>query len=173
MRSGEIQFRHNWRAGDDALIVELHRRGYEPEGERFGAAFCDFVGETVAEARLDEPGRSRVWFAELDGEAVGCAALVDRGEVGQLRWVVLLASARGSGAGRRLVDLALEHARNCGHREVFLETTEGLPASMAIYEKLGFQTADEHIEELWHGPGVHITMTLGLSQNLRQISEIP
>jgi GNAT superfamily N-acetyltransferase len=162
MGTGQITFRHKWRAGDDALIVELHRLGYAPEGERFGAAFCDFVGETVAEAGLGNGGRSRVWFAERGGEAVGCAALVDRGEVGQLRWVVLLPAARGTGAGRKLVDLALDHARDCEHREVFLETTEGLSASMAIYEKLGFKTSDEHIEELWHGPGVHITMTLGL-----------
>jgi GNAT superfamily N-acetyltransferase len=162
MSAGDIHYRHDWRAGDDALIVELHRLGYKPEGEKFGRAFCNFVGETVAEAQLDQPGRSRVWFAERDGETVGCAALIDRGEVGQLRWVVLLPAARGSGAGRKLVELAVEHARNCSHCEVFLETTEGLPASMAIYEKLGFQTSDEHIEELWHGPGVHIRMTLRL-----------
>jgi GNAT superfamily N-acetyltransferase len=162
MGLGEIRYRHDWRKGDDALIVELHRRGYEPEGERFGAAFCDFVGETVTEARLDQPGRSRVWFAERDGEAVGCAALVDRGVVGQLRWVVLLPSARGSGAGRKLVDLALEHAHNCGHREVFLETTDGLESSMAIYEKLGFTIADQRVEPLWHGDGERIRMKLTL-----------
>jgi N-acetylglutamate synthase-like GNAT family acetyltransferase len=160
MGHSNIHFRHDRRPGDDQLIVDLHRLGYAPEGERFGRSFWEFVGETVAEAQLDQLGRSRVWFAELDGEAVGCAALVDRGDVGQLRWVVLLASARGTGTGRKLVDLALDHARRCGHREVFLETTDGLDSSMAIYEKLGFTIADQHVEPLWHGDGVHITMTL-------------
>jgi N-acetylglutamate synthase-like GNAT family acetyltransferase len=162
MGTSDIIFRHDRRSGDDQLIVDLHRLGYVQEGARFGRSFWEFVGETVAEAELDRDGRSRVWFAERDGETVGCSALVDRGTVGQLRWVVLLPAERGSGAGRRLVDLALDHARACGHEEVFLETTDGLDSSMAIYEKLGFQVADEHIEALWHGDGVHITMTLNL-----------
>ena len=162
MGATSIQFRHDRRLGDDQLIVDLHRLGYAREGDRFGEPFCVFVGETVAEAQLDKPGRSRVWFAELDEKAVGCSALVDRGEVGQLRWVVLLPEARGTGAGRKLVDLALNHARACDHHEVFLETTDGLASSMAIYEKLGFQTSDAHVERLWHGDGVHITMTLKL-----------
>lgn len=162
MGATSIRFRHERRPGDDQLIVDLHRLGYAREGYRFGEAFCVFVGETVAEARLDQPGRSRVWFAELDGKPVGCSALVDRGEVGQLRWVVLLPEARGTGAGRKLVELALDHARSCGHREVFLETTDGLVSSMAIYEKVGFETTDAHVERLWHGDGVHVTMTLKL-----------
>jgi N-acetylglutamate synthase-like GNAT family acetyltransferase len=162
MGNNEIHFRHDRRPGDGQLIVDLHRLGYAQEGGRFGPSFWDFVGETVAEAELDRPGRSRVWFAEQGGETVGCSALVDRGNVGQLRWVVLLPSARGSGAGRKLVDLALDHAKACGHEEVFLETTDGLDSSMAIYEKLGFQLSSEHVEPLWHGDGLHIMMTLKL-----------
>ena len=162
MGTAPITFRYDRRPGDDQLIVDLHRLGYAIEGDRFGKPFWEFVAETVAEAQLDKPSRSRVWFAELDEKAVGCSALVDRGEVGQLRWVVLLPEARGTGAGRKLVDLALNHARACDHHEVFLETTDGLASSMVIYEKLGFQTSDAHVERLWHGDGVHITMTLKL-----------
>lgn len=162
MGAGHNHYRDDWQSGDDRLIVELHRQGYAPEGERFGEAFCAFVAETVAEAQLDRPGRSKVWFAMRGSEAVGCAALIDRGEVGQLRWVVLLNAARRQGVGQRLVDLALGHARHCGHTSVFLETTDGLDASMAIYRKLGFVVSDEHVEQLWHGDGVHITMTLPL-----------
>jgi GNAT superfamily N-acetyltransferase len=162
MGQDAIVYRHDWRHGDDALIVEMHRRGYASEGPRFGEAFCRFVGETVAEAQLGQSPRSRVWFAERDGAAIGCAALVDRGEIGQLRWLVLLPEARGHGVGRTLVDRVLAHARACNHRSIFLETTDGLDASMGIYEKLGFQVTDSHVEQLWHGPGVHITMALTL-----------
>lgn len=162
MGAAAITFRHDRQPGDDQLIVELHRLGYAVEGDRFGPPFWEFVAETVAEAQLDQPGRSRVWFAEIDGKAVGCSALVDRGERGQLRWVVLLPEARGTGAGRKLVELALDHARHCGHGEVYLETTDGLASSMAIYEKMGFRTSDAHAERLWHGDGMHITMALQL-----------
>ncbi|HRJ02541.1 MAG TPA: hypothetical protein PKV67_17485, partial [Hyphomonas sp.] len=51
-----VRLRSDWRPGDGDLIVDLHRRGYAPEGARFGGAFPDYVGETVREARLDAPG---------------------------------------------------------------------------------------------------------------------
>jgi GNAT superfamily N-acetyltransferase len=155
--------REERRPGDDALIVDLHRRGYVPEGTRFGAEFCAYVGETVAEAGLDDPHRGRVWFAERDGAAVGCAALIDRGEQGQLRWVVLLPEGRGFGAGRILVERAIAYSRNRGHYEVFLETTDGLPAAMAIYEKLGFELVSDEKAPLWKGDGRLIVMRLPLA----------
>jgi ribosomal protein S18 acetylase RimI-like enzyme len=157
----------DWRLpGDDALIVSLHRQGYAPHGARFGEAFCDFVAETVAEAGLDDPARGRVWFAERGGRALGCAAMISRPDPdggpgrGQLRWVVLNPEARGQGIGKRLVALALAHAHAQGHAGVFLETTDGLAESMALYERLGFRTVIHRPEPLWHGEGTLIVMEL-------------
>lgn len=157
-----ISIRSERRAGDDALIVELHRLGYTPEGPRFGAAFCDFVAETVSEANLADPANGRVWFAERDGETLGCAAMITRGDEGQLRWVVLRPEARGLGCGRALVDRAMDHARHLRFKRVFLETTDGLDASMAIYRKLGFVDVHNAPAQLWHGEGQLIVMSLNL-----------
>lgn len=162
MSGDSISIRDERRPGDDELIVALHRRGYAPEGERFGESFCDFVAETVAEAELDDPARGKVWFAERDGAAIGCAAMVDRGDTGQLRWVVLAPEGRGLGLGRAMVERALDYARARGYSRVFLETTDGLDASMAIYKKLGFVTVHDKPEQLWHGKGQHIMMLLDL-----------
>jgi GNAT superfamily N-acetyltransferase len=159
-----VTIRDTRRPGDDALIVDLHARGYASHGERFGPLFCAFVAETLAEGRLDDPANGRIWFAETDGQAIGCAALVNRpgadGESsrGQLRWVVLLPEARGQGLGRQLVSLALDYAREQQHRSVFLETTDHLVESKTLYERLGFRTIVERPEELWHGEGVLIVM---------------
>ena len=127
--------------GDSQLVADLHVRGYAEYGDRFANQhFVDHVGASVEEAGLDAPGtRSRVWFIERDGEAIGCTAMIDRGTEGQLRWVILLPEARGHGLGRKLVELALDHARASGWRSVYLETTDGLDASMALYRKLGFE----------------------------------
>lgn len=163
MQRGDLIFRCDRRPGDDELIVQLHRLGYAPDGERFGAAFCAFVAQTVAEARLDDPRNGRVWFVEQNGEAYGCAAMIARGDRGQLRWVVLRPELRGLGTGRRLFELALDDARQRGFREVYLETTDGLDASMAIYEQAGFRTVSDKIDDLWHGKGRHIVMTLDLA----------
>lgn len=164
MESTGVTIRHTRQPGDDALIVDLHRVGYGPHGPRFGPLFCEFVAETVAEGALDNPANGRVWFAEASGRAIGCAAMVNRpgtgGEAGrgQLRWVVLLPEARGIGLGKRLVGLALDYAKAQGHERVFLETTDGLPESMGLYEHLGFQTIVARPEPLWHGEGLLIVM---------------
>lgn len=154
-----IAIREDWREGDEDLIVDLHTRGYAGEGERFHQGLGPYVRETVIEADLSGPGRSRVWFAEKDGETVGCTAMVDRGTRGQLRWVVLLPEARGLGVGRALFDGAMDYAAQQGWEEVFLETTDGLDASMAIYRKAGFKIVEEIEDVLWHGRETRIIMT--------------
>ncbi|MCG8443175.1 MAG: GNAT family N-acetyltransferase [Caulobacterales bacterium] len=158
----DIIIRWDRRAGDDALITRLHAQGYGREGARFAGPFPAYVAETVAEARLDAARDSRVWFAERGGRAIGCAAMIARGDRGQLRWVVLLEEARGLGLGRRLVERALAHARAEGWREVYLETTDGLGASMRLYETLGFKVVSDAPADLWHGRGRLIVMSLAL-----------
>lgn len=156
----DIHLRSDWRPGDGELIVDLHRRGYAPEGPRFGGAFPDYVAETVREAGLDRPGQaSRVWFAERGAETLGCAAMIDRGTRGQLRWVVLVPEARGLGLGKALFAAAMGHAAAQGWPEVYLETTDGLDSSMALYLANGFTVTYEAETELWNGRGRLIVMT--------------
>lgn len=158
-RTGGILLRSDWRAGDGERIVDLHRRGYAGEGPRFAGPFADYVRQTVEEARLGAGGHaSRVWFAERGGEALGCAAMIDRGTRGQLRWVVLVPEARGLGLGKALFEAAMAHAAAQGWPEVYLETTDGLAASMQMYLANGFAVTSDTEEELWDGPGRMIVM---------------
>ncbi len=160
-----VRLRSDWRSGDADLIVDLHRRGYAGEGPVFAGRFPEYVGLTVAEARLDAPGHaSRVWFAERGGETLGCAAMIDRGARGQLRWVVLVPEARGFGLGKALFDAAMDHAAAQGWREVYLETTDGLAASMQMYLAYGCTVTSDREEQLWDGPGRMIVMTRPLDK---------
>ena len=155
----DITIRHDRREGDDDLIVALHRDGYAHEGPAFGPAFFPFVAKTVAEAQLGDNKNNRVWFAEAGRRTLGCAAMIDRGDRGQLRWVIVLPEARAFGLGKQLVTLALAHAETLGCREVFLETTDGLDASMKLYERLGFEVRERTMAELWQGPAPLVIMT--------------
>jgi GNAT superfamily N-acetyltransferase len=82
---------------------------------------------------------------------------------GQLRWVLVDQSARGLGLGKRLVNNALQFCRENGCKEVFLETTDGLPESQALYDALGFEIVSHESEILWDGVRPLIDMKLELN----------
>lgn len=77
-----------------------------------------------------------------------------------LRRVLVHPAARGIGLGKELVDRALEYCRSRNCNEVFLETTDGLPESEALYASLGFEVESSESEELWDGVRPLIVMRL-------------
>lgn len=130
----------------------------------FGLKFEAYVARTIAEYVLDNDARGRVWLAEQDNRLVGCTAIALRdGDAAQLRWVLVDTAARGVGLGRRLVEAALDFSRESGCNSVFLESTDGLPESQALYDDLGFETVSINDEELWDGvrPLIRMQMELG------------
>ncbi|MGF1543718.1 MAG: GNAT family N-acetyltransferase [Parvularculaceae bacterium] len=164
---GDVSVRADLRPGDLGRLIALHGRAYEGETTHFGVVFEAYVAETVAEYVIGNAARGRIWFAERGRELVATTAMAERRDGarrrGQLRWIVADRSVRGMGIGRRLIDEAMAYARVEGFDEVFLETTEGLDASMAIYERLGFQVVSRERQKLWLDENVVITMALSLS----------
>ena len=157
-----IFIRDELRAGDLGRIIALHGECYEAL-PGFGLAFEAFVAQTVAEYILDTGAKGRIWIAERDDRIVGCTAIVLRDEDrGQLRWVLVDQSARGLGLGKRLVNDAVQFCRDNGCRKVFLETTDGLPESQALYDALGFEVVSSESEALWDGVRPLINMKLEL-----------
>ncbi len=160
--SDELSIRHDLRCGDLGRIVSLHGEAYEPLGG-YGLRFEAFVGQTIAEFILQNDAKGRIWLAERSGILVGCAAIVLRENgVGQLRWIVVAPNERGNGLGRVLVARALAYCRDQGCRSVHLETTDGLPVSEKMYEKLGFRVTSNTVEDLWDGKRPLILMQLEL-----------
>ncbi|MFQ5563496.1 MAG: GNAT family N-acetyltransferase [Parvularculaceae bacterium] len=151
------------RPGDLGRIVWLHGVAYEGETGHFGLGFEAYVARTIADWVLDSGAKGCVWLAEKDDALVGCAGMVARGDRGQLRWLLLAPEARGRGLGEKLVAAAVDYAADRGWSEVFLETTEGLDASMALYRRLGFSISEEKNEDIWGVKRKVITMVKRLA----------
>ena len=150
----KISIRSDLRPGDLGRIASLHGETYAGEpGFPGGVTFEAYVCRTLAEFILDIGAAGRVWLAERGDALIGCAAMVDHNTRGQLRWVLVSPEARGHGLGIDLVRRAMAYAEQQGWGEVYLETTTGLPASMAIYKRLGFKTVSESPLEHWSAPG--------------------
>jgi len=157
-----LPIRTDLRCGDLGRIVALHGTAYESLAG-FGLRFEAYVARTVAEYVLDNDVRGKVWLADRDGELAGCAAIAERpGNVAQLRWVLVDTANRGTGLGRTLVTHAIDWCVVRDFDCIRLETTEGLPVSMQLYQKLGFRTVSSEVAELWDGPRALIRMEKSL-----------
>ena len=161
--STDITIRTELRPGDLGRVIELHGKCYE-ELPGFGLTFEAYVAQTIAEYILDAGEQGCLWLAERDDKLVGCTAIVLReGNRAQLRWVLVDQSARGMGLGKQLVQAALDYCRELECGQVFLETTDGLPESQSLYDKLGFVESLNDIDDLWDGPRPLIVMELDLA----------
>lgn len=83
-----------------------------------------------------------VFLAELDGAAVGTAAVVSRGAgTWYVRGVAVLPGARGLGAGASLMAEAERIATASLGVRLTLTTAPFLSAAVRLYERLGFRVA--------------------------------
>jgi putative acetyltransferase len=117
-----------------------------------------FVLEPKDVETLADPERTivkrggEVFFAEVEGEVVGCVALLPVGDasdgVFELSKMAVSPAMRGRGVGRKLLLWAVAEARRRGARRLFLGSSTKLANAVRLYESAGF----EHVapEQLPH-----------------------
>ncbi len=83
----------------------------------------------------------------------GCAAVAHiSGETAQFRFFFIERELRGLGAGRRLLDAAMEFCREKKYKRVFLWTFSTLHAARHLYESMGFKLTEAHGKSDWGTP---------------------
>jgi DNA-binding MarR family transcriptional regulator/GNAT superfamily N-acetyltransferase len=151
--TASLAIARGYRPGIIGRMVEMHA-SYYARYANFGQPFESLVASDMAElmGRLHNP-RNEVWAA-LDGERiVGSIAIDGEGEGGGalLRCFILDDSARGKGAGKRLLAEAIKFCDEWGFRETRLWTFKGLDAARKLYEDVGFTLQQEQEVEQWGG----------------------
>jgi len=132
------------RPGDIGWVISAHGRLYF-EVYGWDVTFEALVAEIAAKfLREFRPGQERCFIAELDGEPVGSAFVVQESqEVAKLRLVLVETRAQGLGLGKRLVREAIAFAGAAGYRRMTLWTNDILHAARAIYIAEGFRLVAE------------------------------
>ncbi|WP_346897878.1 GNAT family N-acetyltransferase [uncultured Roseibium sp.] len=133
-------------------VSGLHGRTHGPI-VGFGPAFESVVSAAMADfmPRLSNPVNNS-WSVVENGRVV--ASITIDGEdlgnnIAHLRWFILEEHLRGLGLGRRLLDKALDHCERHRFDEIHLWTLKGLDAARALYERNGFELADEYPGDQW------------------------
>jgi putative acetyltransferase len=75
---------------------------------------------------------------DVDGRALGCGALVNRGDYAEIKRMFVDESRRGLGVGRKLLEQLALFAAQAGVRDLKLETGIHQPEAIALYERAGF-----------------------------------
>jgi len=93
------------------------------------------------------PNGCLVVAKDASGTIVGCGMLkyLDA-ETGELKRLYVQPSARGTGAGRRLVEARVDAARRMGLRRLVVDTLSPSVEMRSLYPKLGFTEVTEPIE---------------------------
>jgi len=91
-------------------------------------------------------------LSAMAGRVEGAIAIdgteADR-EGAHLRWFILSEKLRGHGLGNRLMEEAVHFCRERFYRQVYLWTFQGLHPARHLYEKFGFELAEQMPGRQW------------------------
>jgi len=143
-----VEIRSGDSAGDVNELVRVNGEVFERE-YALSPAFAGDMAVQLAELRRSGwPGRpgEGLWMAEQGGAVVGGVTLRDLGGgLARLGHLALQPEARGSGAGRRLVESVIEAARSAAYERVELMTFSALTEARELYRRIGFEMrSSEH-----------------------------
>jgi DNA-binding MarR family transcriptional regulator/ribosomal protein S18 acetylase RimI-like enzyme len=134
--------------GDGGWVVQRHGEIYARD-EGYDARFEGLVAEIVGRFLAGhDPLREAGWVALDQGVRVGSIFVVREDErTARLRLVLIEPGWRGRGLGRRMLDHALDFARDAGYLRIVLWTHESHRAACRLYAAAGFRmTSSEPAE---------------------------
>lgn len=93
----------------------------------------------------DELNISKIDFfvARKDNHAIGCVALLNEKNYGEIKRLFILKQFQGNGYAKVLIHALEEHAYKQSHRMIYLETGVKLKAAVALYQKLGYHVCSK------------------------------
>ncbi len=117
----------------DPAVVKLLEQSHALMNELFPADGCHYL-------EIDDLCVPEITFLTvMDGDTIiGCGALSNKGDYGELKSMFTDPAARGKGAADALINHIIALAKNASLKTLRLETGDALTAAIKLYEKHGF-----------------------------------
>lgn len=117
-----------------------------------GTVYYDATTDALYE--LFQTAGSAYFIAECDSKVVGGGGIFPTAglpeDTCELVKMYLLPEARGTGLGKKLIDLSMDTARKLGYKKMYLETMPELKAALKVYARYGFEYLDKQMGNSGH-----------------------
>jgi ribosomal protein S18 acetylase RimI-like enzyme len=144
---------HEFFPGAIGQIIQMHGMHYA-KNWGFTSYFEAKVADQIAKFTQDKQDTDLVLIAQ-DDQGVAASLILDlhdpesgtRGA--HLRWFICADRCRGTGMGRKLMSLAVDHAEAHCNGKMWLTTFAGLEPALHLYRSFGFVLHAESEGDVW------------------------
>ena len=154
---------------DDLKIVPFNK-DYKPAFEFLNRAWIEeyFVMEEEDLKTLQNPESyvlekgGEVFFAILDGEVVGTAAMIqtDKG-IYELAKMAVARQFQGLGIGKKLLKRCVDFSKEREATEIFLITNDSLKPALSLYLSFGFVLNDQNDDNRYERGNTKMNLLIG------------
>ncbi|QDR83163.1 bifunctional helix-turn-helix transcriptional regulator/GNAT family N-acetyltransferase [Sporomusa termitida] len=135
--------------GDLGYIAYRHCVLYHQEYSLEPAVFERYVLAGLLKY-AEERQAGAIWVAQVNDKIAGFIGMVGLAEeTAQLRWFLIEPQFRGLGMGRRLLQAAMDYARENKYKKVLLWTFQGLDTACHLYKSFGFTPTQQAGNDTW------------------------
>ena len=154
----------------DNLKIVPFNKDYKPAFEFLNRAWIEeyFVMEEEDLKTLQNPESyvlekgGEVFFAILDGEVVGTAAMIqtDKG-IYELAKMAVARQFQGLGIGKKLLSRCIDFSKEREATEIFLITNDSLKPALSLYLSFGFVLNDQNDDNRYERGNTKMNLLIG------------
>lgn len=154
----------------DNLKIVPFNKDYKPAFEFLNRAWIEeyFVMEEEDLKTLQNPESyvlekgGEVFFAILDGEVVGTAAMIqtDKG-IYELAKMAVARQFQGLGIGKKLLRRCVDFSKEREATEIFLITNDSLKPALSLYLSFGFVLNDQNDDNRYERGNTKMNLLIG------------
>ena len=154
----------------DNLKIVPFNKDYKPAFEFLNRAWIEeyFVMEEEDLKTLQDPESyvlekgGEVFFAILDGEVVGTAAMIqtDKG-IYELAKMAVARQFQGLGIGKKLLKRCVDFSKEREATEIFLITNDSLKPALSLYLSFGFVLNDQNDDNRYERGNTKMNLLIG------------
>ena len=154
----------------DNLKIVPFNKDYKPAFEFLNRAWIEeyFVMEEEDLKTLQNPESyvlekgGEIFFAILDGEVVGTAAMIqtDKG-IYELAKMAVARQFQGLGIGKKLLKRCVDFSKEREATEIFLITNDSLKPALSLYLSFGFVLNDQNDDNRYERGNTKMNLLIG------------